>query len=148
MASGNCCAQILWMKYILVDFGLNYQSVPIFCDNTSTINLTKNPIQHSKTKHIDIKHHFIRELVQNRKIQMNYVNTKDQLEDIFTKALSREQFTNLRAKLNICDFNTLWSMLMWFCLCMNVLLFVLAHMCKGNDEFHKSNSWLMISLHM
>ena len=74
----------------LVDFGLNYQSVPIFCDNTSTINLTKNLIQHSRTKHIDIKHHFIRELVQNREIQINYVNTKDQLADIFTKALPRE----------------------------------------------------------
>ena len=68
MAAGNCCAQILWMKHTLVDFGLSYQSVPIFYDNTSIINLTKNPIQYSRTKHIDIKHYFIRELVQNREI--------------------------------------------------------------------------------
>ena len=107
MAAGNYCAQIMWMKHTLIDFDLNFKSVSIFCNNTSAINLTKNLIQHSRTKHIDIKHHFIRELVQNKEIHMNYVNTKDQLVDIFTKALPREQFQNLRNKLNICDFNTL-----------------------------------------
>ncbi|XP_016185716.2 uncharacterized protein LOC107627395 [Arachis ipaensis] len=64
VAAGSCCAQILWMKQQLVDYGLMLDHIPIKCDNTSVINLTKNPVQHSRTKHIEIRHHFIRDHVQ------------------------------------------------------------------------------------
>ena len=95
------------MKHTLLDFNLNFMNVPIMCDNTSAINLTKNPIQHSRTKHIEIRHHFIRELVHNKEVHLAYVPTKEQLADIFTKALPREQFEILREKLNILDFQSL-----------------------------------------
>ena len=65
IAAGSCCAQILWLKQQLADFGLQIGKVPLMCDNTSAINLTKNQIQHSRTKHIEIRHHFIRDHVQN-----------------------------------------------------------------------------------
>ena len=82
------------MKQTLCDFGLKFDTVPIFCDNTSAINLTKNPIQHSRTKHIDIRHHFIREHVQNGHITLEFVSSNNQLVDIFTKPLNEESFWN------------------------------------------------------
>ena len=85
IAAGSCCAQILWLKQQLADFGLQISKVPLMCDNTSAINLTKNQIQHSRTKHIQIRHHFIRDHVQNGNCEVKFVETKLQLADIFTK---------------------------------------------------------------
>ena len=62
---GSCCAQTIWLKHQLSDFGLNLSKIPLLCDNTSAINLTKNPVQHSRTKHIEIRHHFIRDHIMN-----------------------------------------------------------------------------------
>ena len=75
----------------------------LYCDNLSTINISKNPIQHSRTKHIDIRHHFIRDLVEEKVIKLEHVATELQLADIFTKALDANQFENLRGKLGICQ---------------------------------------------
>ena len=68
VAAGACCVQLICMKITLNDFGLEYDCVPVYCDNTSAINLIKNSIQHSRTKHIDIKHHFIPDLDQKSEI--------------------------------------------------------------------------------
>jgi len=65
IAAGSWCAQSLWIKQQLSDFGLNLSKIPLLCVNTSTINLTKNRVQHSRTKHIEIRHHFIRDYVSN-----------------------------------------------------------------------------------
>jgi hypothetical protein len=59
--AGSCCAQLLWMKATLNDFGIKFKQVPLLCDNESVVNLTNNPVQHSRTKHIDVRHHFIRD---------------------------------------------------------------------------------------
>jgi len=96
IAVGSCCAQILWLKHQLADFGLQISKVPLVCDNTSAINLTKNQIQHSRTKHIEIRHHFIRDHVQNGNCEVKFVETKLQLVDIFTKPLPKERFFFLR----------------------------------------------------
>ena len=61
VATEACCAQVLWMKHTLLDYDLHYDHVKIFCDNTSTIHMTKNTNQHSKTKHIEIRYHFLRD---------------------------------------------------------------------------------------
>jgi len=66
VSAANCCSQILWVRNQLEDYSLRHTSVPIFCDNTSAINLSKNPIQHSRSKHIEIKHHFIRDHVKKK----------------------------------------------------------------------------------
>ena len=73
--------------------------VVMYCDNTSAINISKNPVMHSKTKHIAIKYHFLRELVQDKEVRLKYVNTKEQIVDIFTKALPKDAFLYLRGKL-------------------------------------------------
>ena len=103
VAAGSCCAQILWIKQQLKDYGESQNKIPIKCDNTSAINLTKNPIQHSRTKHIEIRHHFIRDHVENEDIILEYVPTENQLADIFTKPLSTERFEFIRGELGLCD---------------------------------------------
>ena len=70
VSTANCCTQILWIKYQLKDINLRYSTIPILCDNTSAINLAKNPIQHSRSKHIDIKYHFIKDHVQKGDIEI------------------------------------------------------------------------------
>lgn len=101
VATGSCCAQILWMKHQLEDFNLYYDHIPIRCDNTSAINLSKNPIQHSRTKHIEIRHHFIRDHIQKGDIELQFVKTDKQLADIFTKPLAKEQFLYIRQEIGL-----------------------------------------------
>jgi len=90
IAAGSCCAQILWLKQQLADFGLQISKVPLMCDNTSAINLTKNQIQHSRTKHIEIHHHFIRDHVSNGDCEVKFIETKLQLANIFTKLYQKK----------------------------------------------------------
>ena len=89
------------MKQTLLDYGLVYDHVSILCDNTSAINLTKNPIQHLRIKHIKIRHHFIKDHVQKRDIVLEYVDTKTQVADIFTKPLTEEQFSVRRREIGM-----------------------------------------------
>ena len=93
--------QILWMKQTLSDFELSFEDVPIKCDNTSAINISKNLVQHSRTKHIEIRHHFLRDHAQKGDITLEFVSTKDQLADIFTKPQSEEQFVDIRRQLGV-----------------------------------------------
>ena len=107
VAAGSCCAQILWMKQQLLDYGLVLDHIPIRCDNTSAINLSKNPILHSRTKHIEIRHHFLRDHVQKGDCILEFVETNKQLADIFTKPLSKERFFYIRRELGIIDFSSI-----------------------------------------
>eukprot|EP00253_Pinus_taeda_P012621 PITA_12621 len=77
--------------------------ISILCDNTSAINISKNPVMHSKTKHIPIKYHFLREQVLEQKVKLEYVASKEQVADILTKTLPRETFEYLRQKLGVVD---------------------------------------------
>ncbi|GJT90850.1 copia protein [Tanacetum coccineum] len=88
----GCCAQILWMRSQLTDYGFVFNKIPLYCDNRSAIALYCNNVQHSRSKHIDIRHHFIQEQVEKGVVELYFVTTDYQLVDIFTKALPREQF--------------------------------------------------------
>ena len=99
VAVASCCAQLLWIKQQLEDFGIKTGYIPIMCDNTSAINMAKNPVQHKCTKHIDIRHHFLRDNVEKGFIIMKFCATEDQIADIFTKALGREPFLKNRLSL-------------------------------------------------
>ncbi|KAK2388390.1 putative mitochondrial protein [Trifolium repens] len=101
VSASNCCSQVIWIKNQLEDFSLRYTNVQIFCDNTSAINLSKNPIQHSRSKHIEIKHHFIRDHVNKKDISLVFVDTENQLADIFTKPLVEDRFNFIKEKLKI-----------------------------------------------
>jgi hypothetical protein len=87
----------------LVDYGVVLENVPLLCDNKCTVKIANNPIQHSRTKHIDIHHHFLRDHVAKNDISLEGVRTKDQLADIFTKPLDEAMFCRLRNELNVLD---------------------------------------------
>ncbi|GJZ12846.1 retrovirus-related pol polyprotein from transposon TNT 1-94 [Tanacetum coccineum] len=93
---GKACQQALWMKQALVDYGIRLDDIPIMCDNKGAIDLSKNPFQHSRTKHIEIRHHFLRDNVQKGNISIENVSSEDNIADILTKPLKREPFNYLR----------------------------------------------------
>jgi hypothetical protein len=103
VAAGHCCAQLLWMRQPLRDYGYKSSKVPLLCDNGSAIRMADNPVAHSRTKHIDIRYHFPRDHQQKGDIKIAYVNTHNQLADIFTKPLDEKTFSKLRNELNILD---------------------------------------------
>ncbi|GKE63954.1 retrovirus-related pol polyprotein from transposon TNT 1-94, partial [Tanacetum coccineum] len=96
---------ILWMRSQLTDYGLGFNNIPMYCDNKSAIALCCNNVQHSRSKHIDIRfHYFIKEQVENGVVELYFVNTEYQLADIFTKALCRERIKFLINKLGMRSF--------------------------------------------
>ncbi|KAJ9545138.1 hypothetical protein OSB04_024845 [Centaurea solstitialis] len=101
VAAASCCSQVLWMKTQLLDYGYKLKRVPIYCDSESAIAITSNPVQHSKTKHIDIRYHFIKDNVEKGNIEMFFVQTDFQLADLFTKPLDEKRFNFLVSKLGM-----------------------------------------------
>jgi hypothetical protein len=103
IATGHCYAQLLWMRQTLRDYGYKLRKVPLLCDNESAIRMADNPIEHNRTKHIDIQYHFLRDHQQRGEIAIAYVSTHNQLADIFTKPLDEKTFSKLRNELNVLD---------------------------------------------
>jgi hypothetical protein len=103
VAAGQCCAQLLWMRQTLWDFGYNLSKVPLLCDKESAIRLADNAVEHSRTKHIDIRHHFLRDHQQKGDIDIYHISTKNQLANILTKPLDEKRFCKLRSELNVLD---------------------------------------------
>jgi hypothetical protein len=103
VASGACCAHLLWMKQTLSDYGCKFSKIPLLCDNESVIKLANNPVQHSRTRHIDIRHHFLMDHEAKGDIVLHHVSTERQLADIFTKPLDEQRFCALRSEINILD---------------------------------------------
>jgi hypothetical protein len=96
------------MRQTLRDFGYNLSKVPLLCDNESAVRMADNPIEHSRTKHIDIRHHFLRDHQQKGDIEVYHINTENQLADIFTKPLDEKRFCRLHSELNVlnsCNLN-------------------------------------------
>ncbi|GKC11588.1 retrovirus-related pol polyprotein from transposon TNT 1-94 [Tanacetum coccineum] len=103
VSAGKACQQALWMKQALVDYGIRLDDIPIMCDNKGAIDLSKNLVQHSRTRHIEIRHHFLRDNVQKGNISMEKVSSKDNIAYILTKPLKREPFNYLRLGLGIME---------------------------------------------
>nr|GEV66303.1 integrase, catalytic region, zinc finger, CCHC-type, peptidase aspartic, catalytic [Tanacetum cinerariifolium] len=101
IAMSGCYAQILWMRSQLTDYRFAFNKIFIYCDNRSAIALYFNNIQHLRSKHIDIRHHFIREQVEKGVVELFFMTTDYQLADIFTKALPRERFEFLLSRLSM-----------------------------------------------
>ena len=96
------CTNIVWLKNLLKGMKEEItKPVILYCDNTSAINISKNPVMHEKTKHIAIKYHYVRELVEEKQVKMEYIHTKEQITDIFTKPLPKDAYEYLRGKLGV-----------------------------------------------
>ncbi|GKB32879.1 hypothetical protein Tco_0872280 [Tanacetum coccineum] len=100
-ALSGCCSQILWMRSQLTDYSLGFNKIPLYCDNKSAIALCCNNVRHSRSKHFDIRYHFIKEQVENGVVELYFVETEYQLANIFTKALGRERLEFLIHKLGM-----------------------------------------------
>ncbi|GJX94663.1 retrovirus-related pol polyprotein from transposon TNT 1-94 [Tanacetum coccineum] len=95
VALSSSCAQVMWMRTQLQDYGFNYNKISLYCDSQSAITISCNPVQHSRTKHIHTRYHFIKEQVENGIIELYFVRTEYQLADMFTKSLSEDRFQYL-----------------------------------------------------
>ncbi|KAH9735190.1 hypothetical protein KPL71_017659 [Citrus sinensis] len=103
VAAASCACQALWLRNILHELQFKQpESTQIFCDNSSTIKLSKNPVLHGKCKHIDVRYHFLRDLTKNEVIDLVYCRSEDQVADIFTKPLKLASFFKLRKSLGVC----------------------------------------------
>ncbi|KAL0312270.1 UNVERIFIED_CONTAM: Retrovirus-related Pol polyprotein from transposon RE2 [Sesamum radiatum] len=102
IAAAAASNQATWLRRILEDMGEKQEEpTTIYCDNKSAIAITKNPVQHNRTKHIDIKYHALREATTRGEIELKYCSTEEQLADMFTKALPRDKFEELRMKIGV-----------------------------------------------
>ncbi|KAJ9544357.1 LOW QUALITY PROTEIN: hypothetical protein OSB04_024064 [Centaurea solstitialis] len=103
VAAGICCAQVLWLRNQLQDYDIQLSKIPIYCDNTLAIAIAiaNNPVLHSRTKHIEVRYHFIRDHVMNGDIELHFVPTKYQFADLFTKPLDVTRFNMLISELGM-----------------------------------------------
>nr|GFA43008.1 copia protein [Tanacetum cinerariifolium] len=106
VAVSGCCAQVLWMRTQLTDYGFFYDKVPIYCDSKSAIAISCNPVQHMHTKHIDVRYHFIKDHVERGTIELYFVGTEYQLAHLFTKSLPEARFKFLVKKLGMMSCET------------------------------------------
>nr|GEY26852.1 hypothetical protein [Tanacetum cinerariifolium] len=101
VALSASCAQVMWMRTQLQDYGLNYNKIPLYCDSQSAIAISCNLVQHSCTKHIHTRYHFIKAQVDNGIIELYFVRTEYQLADMFTKALPEDRFKYLARRISV-----------------------------------------------
>jgi hypothetical protein len=94
VAAASCCSQVLWMKSQLLDYGYRMLRIPIYCDSKSAIAISHNPIQHSLTKHIDIRYHFLKDNILKENIEMFFIPSIEEIADVFTKALDEKTFNH------------------------------------------------------
>ncbi|GJW48385.1 hypothetical protein Tco_0080031 [Tanacetum coccineum] len=99
VAAANCCGQVLWIQNQMLDYGFNFMNTKIYIDNESTICIVKNPVFHSKTKHIAIRHHFIRDAYEKKLIQVLKIHTDDNVADLLTKAFDVSSYLGFRESL-------------------------------------------------
>jgi hypothetical protein len=95
VATSSCCTELLWMRQTLKDYGYTMNYIPLLCDNESAIKIAYNPCEHSRTKPIDIRHHFLRDHAIKGDIVISHDGTNDELVDIFTKPLDEKRFHEL-----------------------------------------------------
>ncbi|GKD81113.1 retrovirus-related pol polyprotein from transposon TNT 1-94 [Tanacetum coccineum] len=103
VSAGKACQQALWMKQALIDYDIRLDDVLIMCENKGAVDLSKNSLQHSRTEHIEIRHHFLRDNVQKGNISIKKVASEDNITDIFTKHLKCKVFNYLRLELGMME---------------------------------------------
>ncbi|GKC16551.1 hypothetical protein Tco_1013333, partial [Tanacetum coccineum] len=101
VAATNCCGHVLWVQNQMLDYGFNFMSTKIYIDKESTICIVKNPVFHSKTKHIEIRHHFIRDSYVKKLIQVIKIHTAHNVADLLTKAFDVSRFNFLIASIGL-----------------------------------------------
>ena len=108
MAATACASQVVWMRRVLEQIGqAQKENTIVMCDNSSTIKLSKNPVMHGRSKHIDVRFHFLRELVNYKIIELKFCESREQIADVMTKPLKLESFQKFRNHMGMCKANGL-----------------------------------------
>ena len=92
MAATEACKEAIWIKRLVEELGHTQQNIPVYCDSQSALHIARNPSSHSRTKHIDVQYHFVREVVEEGSVDMQKIHTKDNLADIMTKPVNSDKF--------------------------------------------------------
>lgn len=104
IAAASCACQAIWLKRILeMLHQTQLEPTQIYCDNSSTIKLSKNPVLHGRSKHIDVRYHFLRDLVKDGIIELIFCRSEEQVADVLTKPLKLGAFLKLRDLLGVCS---------------------------------------------
>nr|GFA98482.1 putative ribonuclease H-like domain-containing protein [Tanacetum cinerariifolium] len=103
VAAASGCGQDLWIQNQMLDYGYNFMNTKIYIDNNSAICIVKNPVYHSKTKHIEIRHHFIKDCYEKKLINVNHIHTDDNVEDLLTKPFDVGRFQYLVVSIGMLD---------------------------------------------
>jgi hypothetical protein len=108
VAAASCSCQGVWLRNVLKHLNVNQMKCTvIWCDNSSSIKLSKNPVMHGRCKHIDVRYHFLRDLTRDEVVELKHCSTQDQLADMFTKALKLESFCKLREGIGMYDLSVI-----------------------------------------
>ena len=103
IAAASCACQAVWLRRILEKLRhIQSKSTIVYCDNNSAIKLSKNPVMHGRSKHIDVRFHFLRELTKAGTVKMIHCGTQDQIADVMTKPLKLDAFLKLRGLMAVC----------------------------------------------
>ncbi|GJY20629.1 putative ribonuclease H-like domain-containing protein [Tanacetum coccineum] len=141
VAAASCCGQVLWIQNQMLDYGFNFMNTKIYIDNESTICIVKNPVYHSKTKHIAIRHHFIRDAYEKKLIQVLKIHTDDNVADLLTKAFDgdnmNESSVDERALISLTDDHSLLSKMAALESCPKHNMIAYLEKTDGNVEFHE-----------
>ncbi|KAI3774037.1 hypothetical protein L1987_48580 [Smallanthus sonchifolius] len=105
IAASSCYTQVIWIQNQMLDYGMTFMATPIHIDNMSAMSITNNPVQHSKTKHIDIRYHFIRDQAEKKRNILTKVHTNEQYADLFTKAFDEARFRYLVESIGMMNFD-------------------------------------------
>ncbi|MCO5578860.1 hypothetical protein L7F22_032707 [Adiantum nelumboides] len=101
VAASEACKEAIWLGRPVTDLGIKEETPMLHCDTLSAIQLAHNPVYHSKTKHVDVKYHFIKEMVDDKQIQLAKVHTTDNPADLLTKGLPGESFAHCRKLVSV-----------------------------------------------
>ncbi|GJW48534.1 hypothetical protein Tco_0080180 [Tanacetum coccineum] len=149
VAAASCCGQVLWIQNQMLDYGFNFMNTKIYIDNESTICIVKNPVYHSKTKHIAIRHHFIRDAYEKKLIQVLKIHTNDNVADLLTKAFDggnmNESSVDDRALISLTDDLSLRSNMAALESCPKHNMIANLEKTEGNVEFHEVIDFLQRS---
>ncbi|GJW28338.1 hypothetical protein Tco_0045213 [Tanacetum coccineum] len=129
VAAASCCAQVLWIQNQLLDYGFNFMNTKIFIDNQSTICIVKNPVFHQRTKHIEIRHHFIRDANEKNLIQVLKIHTDENVADLLTKAFDGPRFEYLVVHIGMVDM--LFCGILFSCDCRSSILLLVVILSAG-----------------
>ena len=101
IAASEACKEAIWLARLVRDLGIIVEMPTLHCNSQSAIMLAKNPVFHAKTKHIDVKYHFIRDMLEDKLMELVKVHTNDNLADLMTKGLPPERFAHCRALMGV-----------------------------------------------